>query len=471
MLKIKLINSIKNLLNTNLFTFKNLVKIYFFFIFILIIGNIITIFTCANLPIAEVPVIWPISNGCFRFFIPEVNVYSLSFPQFIFVFENFIVVLIYTFFFLLLLKYLNYIKKPVFLYLIGIGSVFLSNLIQGYYNGFIYPLVGEVGKEYLGDAIKITDSLSFIRNYNSIQTSLFCHSRTHPPGAVLVYKFANDLFSDPLIIGLVIMCVSLLSIFYIYKLIKEWFNEDTAIFICLLFIFLPATQIYYLSSLDSLIAFFFLATFYYYLKWSKNNKFLDYILCVMFLFFSIFLTYMVIFLFLLLFICLIKDKNFKRIVFLFLPIVIVFLGFYYLLNFNYITGFLTTSKLENPHGFLFLNKPLLYFLTRFEDVAEILLFSGPLVIFFVYQGLKNKTNKLVTLSRISIIVLFLLFLIGAYRTGETARGCLFIYPFLLIPIAFYFFNRGGVNIFEKRQILFLLWVQSTIMQIIIFYVW
>jgi hypothetical protein len=34
----------------------------------------------------------------------------------------------------------------------------------------------------------------------------------------------------------------------------------------------------------------------------------------------------------------------------------------------------------------------------------------------------------------AVITLGALFLTGAYRTGETARACLFIYPFLLLPI-------------------------------------
>ena len=39
------------------------------------------------------------------------------------------------------------------------------------------------------------------------------------------------------------------------------------------------------------------------------------------------------------------------------------------------------------------------------------------------------------MRRFSIVTLLGMFLVGAWRTGETARACAFIYPFLLFPVA------------------------------------
>lgn len=67
-------------------------------------------------------------------------------------------------------------------------------------------------------------------------------------------------------------------------------------------------------------------------------------------------------------------------------------------------------------------------------------FFGPFLLILLWRGLKIlREEKLVLLllSLIGIIILLLMFLAGTYETGETARGCLYIYPFLIFPVGFY----------------------------------
>ncbi|MBA7528057.1 hypothetical protein ES705_20240 [subsurface metagenome] len=395
------------------------------------------------------------------------------FAEFQFTSSDMFIVLVYAVIFFLLLKHLNSLNKSHIIYVVGIVTVLVSNLIQGVHNGLINPVSGGgcSGIQYYHDAIKINEGLAFLSNYNILQSDLLCHSRTHPPGAVLIYYLLNQVFYSPLFISVALMAISLLSIFYVYKIIKIEFNENVAAFISLIFIFLPATQIYYLSSLDSLIAFTFLGVLYHYLMWRKRHNLFDYAVFIGYFFISAFLTYMVIFLAMLIILHSFRDKNIKTVILLFTPLFVMFLWFYQFLNFNYFLGFITASHLQNPDGFRLLSDPISYLTTRFECIAEILLFLGPIAVLLAYKGLKDKTNMMVQFSKSSILMLFIIFLTGACYTGETARACLFIYPLLLIPIAYYINDRNDVGIYEKQQILLVLWMQSTLMQMIGFYFW
>ena len=63
-----------------------------------------------------------------------------------------------------------------------------------------------------------------------------------------------------------------------------------------------------------------------------------------------------------------------------------------------------------------------------------------------------------------------MFLAGTYETGETARGCLCIYTFLIFPVVF---NLKSINIsnIEKSKLIILVFGQAMIMQFFAFYVW
>jgi hypothetical protein len=60
--------------------------------------------------------------------------------------------------------------------------------------------------------------------------------------------------------------------------------------------------------------------------------------------------------------------------------------------------------------------------------------------------------------------LFLLFVSGAFKTGETARSCLFIYPYLFMGLI----NLKKENI---QELIYLAGMQTAIMQLFGGYFW
>jgi hypothetical protein len=142
-------------------------------------------------------------------------------------------------------------------------------------------------------------------------------------------------------------------------------------------------------------------------------------------------------------------------------------------DFNYIVSFLYTSQEVNPQGFRLIADPYDYFITRVEDILEILFFFGPFLFLLFICGfpiMKKEFPDFYLLVISAIFFLLFLFSLGVYQTGETARGCLYIYPFLIFPVAFYL-NEMDFSLAEKNKLLILVFVQAIIMQLIGYYKW
>jgi hypothetical protein len=107
--------------------------------------------------------------------------------------------------------------------------------------------------------------------------------------------------------------------------------------------------------------------------------------------------------------------------------------------------------------------PVNYLFTRLEDVSEILFFFGPFLIVLFWRGMKRiEFTPLFTLSVLAIATLLGIFLVGAWRTGETARACAFIYPFLLFPVAKLLDAGSTKN--ARLQLASLVFLQTIVMQ-------
>jgi len=94
--------------------------------------------------------------------------------------------------------------------LFGVALVLSTNLLHGWETGFITPIAGggNDGLQYFHDAVKVHNWNDFIRDYNKLQPQLLTHTRTHPPGALVVFGIMIELFKKPGHISLFIAVVS-----------------------------------------------------------------------------------------------------------------------------------------------------------------------------------------------------------------------------------------------------------------------
>jgi hypothetical protein len=384
-------------------------------------------------------------------------------------------------------------KKSFFFYFILAIILMLStNLFQGFEDGFVRPITGRVKSDaiYLNDAVKISSYSNFLAKYTTIQPKLGDHGRVHPPGAISVFYFLAKL-DNPILISLFLILSGSLSSLIIFSILKQNFSLQISKFSAILFLLIPAVQIYFVSSLDALICTLFLACFW---AWQKNNDWKWFGLSFLFLWLSSFITFAFLILIPVLLIDdWLRNKNIIKSILLFSLLTMSYWLTANFIHFNYLKCFWVAKSFEGSKGFYLFASPLSYFFTRIENIIEILLFLGPYLTFILINKLPviaskfilskvegkqsptkmvltvQKLNPMVTSSFIALLSLFLFFLTGAYYTGETARAAIYIYPFIFILLA-YFFEKAKISQKDQKLMFVLVFAQSLIMQLFGWYI-
>lgn len=420
--------------------------------------------------------------------------------------------------------------RPVRVVLVGLVLVIGTNLVQGWQNGLITPVSGTIAQwtagmnnmlhrtvrarilpqdtadsrqpiQYYHDAVEVTDAGTFLRTFNRIQPELKNHSQTHPPGAVLVFYGLKRLVGSPAAISLAIAIVStVLSGLFFYGLLRRLQVTDSlAGYMTLLLLLLPAVQIYYAASLDALVATALLGALCFFLQ---PRALVAIAGTTILLIAASFLTFGWIFLLPVLAGWELLERRWPyRLVAVGIAIALFYVGLQSVTGFDYLRSFRLASALENPNGLYLLAEPVSYLLTRLECLTEILAFFGPFLVVLLGRGLRRNdetvglapavalhgreqpgdgtrdAHDLQSQGRLAqglfwlgVGTLLAMFASGAFRTGETARACLFIYPYLLLPIAMYL-QRPEIHDRARTQLLSLVFLQTLAMQTIASFFW
>lgn len=365
--------------------------------------------------------------------------------------------------------------------LVAVLLIVGTNLLQGFEAGLYAPVAGDYrgsalipntteGQEYYHDAIKIDDPVEYLRGHNRNQLSFFQHGRTHPPGAILTYYALYRLLYDPALIAIALCAIAvLLTVFGAYKLFSQFMEKETARFLSFVFMLLPVVQVYYLATIDAVVSGLLIVCLAFFCS-SKNWKELS--ISSLALIGAFFLTLASLFMLpVLVGYEVLTQRSIRRSTVVIGGLAAFHLALYFFFDYNVITTFRTASAYENPAGFMLLHDPVNYLFTRIEDVAEILLFFGPFLVVLMVRGLRSsaRSNAFI-LALLGIAVLLAMFATGAWKTGETARACAFIYPFLLLPVGVYL-DRQELGSRERLQLAALVFLQAVVMQLFGFYLW
>jgi len=319
----------------------------------------------------------------------------------------------------------------------------------------------------------------FLREFNSVQSDLECHPRTHPPFGVLL----TDLFYRVGGGRVVVMSVALaaLSLFAIPLLWLLFYvggsgRQETRNLIVLSFAACPAFAIYSVYSLDAIILTCSIAMLIGVRMIQRDSPKVGYLLMTMGLVATSLLTFgSVIFLGILGVVFLVElwKRNGKNCTAIALSVLTCLAAFGILIpatGYNHFSAFLMASQLENPDGFRLFAEPLAYFMTRSENVLELALFASlPIAGAVTFPRLLGVSHRELIRSKdyilyVALAMLLLLFAAGAYRTGETARACLFMYPFFWLTLARL---RPATN----RLFLIMAGIQTILMQVAMDFTW
>lgn len=229
---------------------------------------------------------------------------------------------------------------------VGIALVIGSNLIQGINQGLSDPVSGS-NNQYFHDAILISDASNFLKEFNERQRDLLIHSRTHPPGPVLTIYGLLKLLQRPSLVAIAIALVSVsLSLFFLSRLLRTELGSPTAGFATFLFVLIPAIQVYYLASIDALIASLLLGALYFFLL---PRRALSLAGTVVFLAAASFLTFG--FLFILPVLAgfeMVRDRRLTKMFLILLTLGVLYLVLYIVMDFNYLRSFLLRPPWRIP---------------------------------------------------------------------------------------------------------------------------
>jgi len=364
----------------------------------------------------------------------------------------------------------------------GLLLLGLSNLVHGFDHGFVAPLATRQG--YYQLAPGITDPLAFVRTYEANQLSYVVHARTHPPGAVLTFTLLDRLFGSRALISAAIALVSLpASSFLLYRLVGTYYEREVAWYVTVLFVLLPAVQIYFLASLDAIIATLMLGTVYFFTRESRLAL-VGAFACLVVVSFQMFLFVLL----LPVLAAVAVRRHEKRVPFA--AIVLGLVGWYLFvdvaLGYDYLDSFVLASNQQNPGGFLLTAKPAWYVYTRLEDVAELALFFTPFLCLLALRGARAlrrdvlggggwlpgnaREREPLVIASAAIGSFAALLVAGVYHTGETARGAMYLYPFLLLPVAAAL-RRIAPDERERWLLAAAVFGQSLLMQLVGGYLW
>jgi len=376
-------------------------------------------------------------------------------------------------------RFLDRVQSIPLALFIGYLLIVFGNLAQGgIKQAFIYPFT-ESGIQYYHDAILINNGGNFLRNFNEIQTGLHMHSLTHPPFAVLIHYWILSIADQSVLFLSFTFSLSIILCMIVLTRILVWNNtpREKIIQLIILFAVIPGINIYGIVCLDSII--FFFATLFcagilcYY---AKKPIWLTFTLLVVGFTGVNLLTFMgVYFAGIGGLVALYELLTNKRRLLLTLLIIVgifflILLAIFYIgFNYNHIEAFFEVPKFEYQGGFALLTNPLRYFITRFESLLEPLVFFGLPIAgillnnkFFINKEQRQDPSFL--LFSVSIIIFILMLLIGVFRTGETARPLLFLYPLGLIIL-----HKNFVT--DYKQLIIITAIQTAVMQSIWSFFW
>lgn len=461
--------------DSRLFTWRQVLIYTTVFVGVVIVMQRVLRYVSERVVAFDNPYYWPVS------------IFGPRFPSL----RDLIVAATVTIAFFLFFRLLDAKRFNVWLSIVfGVVLIAGLNFIHGLDVGYYAPIAGDAqtgvlttyslnGQEYYHDALPITDPVDFFRRYNEIQPTLHSHAHTHPPGAVLTFYFLTKLFRDPAIIAFVIMVLATIpTIFFFYRLVRTELSDETARYMAFLLVLLPAVQIYYLATLDALIVALLTGVLYLFCFGRGNRSVAG---AMVLLTGSFLLTFVSLFILpVLVGFDLIVRRSLKRSMNVIGGMVGAHVLLYFLTGYDAWHVFREASHYENPNGFMLFVDPVNYLFTRVEDVSEILFFFGPFLLVLMIRGFRKKfqLHPLAELRQRPLLVLTVLactsllgmYAVGAWRTGETARACAYIYPYLLFPVGYYL-EDAEVESSGRLQLAALVFLQSVGMQVFGTYHW
>jgi hypothetical protein len=326
-------------------------------------------------------------------------------------------------------------EGPLVALAFGLPALVLTNWLSGFQAGFVRPMAGD--QSYFAESFGVDSVKSYLSHYGEWQAQLGTHARTHPPGAVLLHYFARQLVPNPgalaLLLGAAAFALAVVSFFY---LARRFVSPRPAATATLVFALLPAVQIYFITSLEAVAAALMLGAVCCFFQ---PRPLVRFVASAALLLGAALLTFSALFVPLVMTgHALLSRRRLRASLGVVASVAALLVLVRAVTGFDWLSSLRTASALENPEGFWLFATPGSYLFTRLEGLTEVCLFASPLVLVAALWLLGSRSlshGELRVLVFVALGAFLAMLLAGAFKTGETARSCLFVAPFLVLPIA------------------------------------
>lgn len=366
------------------------------------------------------------------------------------------------------------------LFALTVAGALVAGGVHGVEGPLMDPRYG--GIQYWHDAVKVDDAGAFLASFNERQTSLMVHSRTHPPGAVLVYWLGRHLFGgSALLTSLALTLTSAwLTFAGLRRMLPGALEPAVRNRAAAAVLLLPAMQIYLCSTLDALIA--GLLTFAVGVAcsrrlWSPRERpRAAAVAAGGIVGLAAWLTFIAP---AILGVLAVYELRRRRRPTATALATLTAAGLIAALSVasgaDWWEAFRTAAHIESPGGFMAIEQPVTYVMTRIEDIAEVLFFLGPVALWLYAKTARRSRaaepddtwadQRALCLG--ALLVVGVLLLAGVWRTGETARATLFALPLLALPLARVAATRPAL----APIVMTLFYAQAILMQTVGDYFW
>jgi hypothetical protein len=355
-----------------------------------------------------------------------------------------------------------------------------TTLLHGWDAGFALPIAGarergvwvaisERAQGYYQEARDIVDVGNFLATYTAHQPGLSLHSRTHPPGAILLFYPLHRLGFGPHAIGVLIAALSVMGTMLATGWLSVRLVSPSAAGTATIILGLMApVHIYFAASIDGVVATFVTLAVAAFAAGTGGAL----AVCVAASLTSLLLSFGS--LFVVPVFALFEwwqDKRVTRTAFVVGGVAAGLAVLWAITGFDWIESFGLAGRDQNPWGFFLIEDPLNYAITRLEGICEVIVFLGPPLLYVLAWMIRSPEEENRTSRRLMTAALTsfgLMLVSGAYRTGETARACVFLYPLLVSGMAPTLARLSGR---ETGWLAGLVFAQTLLMQLFGFWVW
>ena len=375
----------------------------------------------------------------------------------------------------LLIQSLNK-KRPNFfqVFLLGFVLVITINFLKS--GSTFYDSLKD-GNNYYQDSLKIEDLKKFLSGFDSHIYYYNLHTRTHPPGPVILHYFLNKIGLNQIIFSSLMMILLSMAVLFPISKIAIIFKNPYKFLILLLFSS-PGFLIYSATCMDTVFATLVSLAFYFILRLRKKVSAVNVVLAAITAFLALFFSYAAVIIpFFSLFLIILskfKSKKFILSQLAVYPVVgLIYLFLFFITGFKPIASFFSSRTFNSmlmPDIFMTFKR---YIYSVGANFVEYIIFLGlPIFALFLLNLIllvkKRKTTINFSFYLAFLTPMVLLNFLGVYKTGpwsgETGRIWFFLTPLIISGI-----KIKNENLLKIAS--FLSFFQTVIMQLLLNFFW